>query len=156
MAAFEGVWQPRTEFTIQKLFGPKWPKWVLGDPKRAFFSSEISAGCAFGCKYFSVGWVIQKGPEGSKVCAKTSLNLIRHSNPEILHFEWKKNVHSPPPVKKRGQSFKGPKNMHKTISDLRTEMRLAAGIFLFRRSQTHKTREFFEGYDVLTQDYIRR
>ena len=104
MAAFESVWQLRTEFTPQKLFAPIWHKWVWGGQKSAFFSTEISAWCAFGCKYFSMGWMSQKGPEGSKVCAKTSLNPIRHSNPEILHFESKKICISS--VKQRGSFFK--------------------------------------------------
>ena len=40
--------------------------------------------------------------------AKTSLRLIRHFNPKILHFESKKNLHflPPPPVNKWGLSFK--------------------------------------------------
>ena len=76
----------------------------LGRPKICIFSTEISAWCAFGCKYFSMGWMSQKGPEGSKVCAKTSLNPIRHSNPEILHFESEKNLHF---VNKWEESFKG-------------------------------------------------
>ena len=72
-------------------------KWVTKDPKSAFFWSKFLRGCAFGCTYFSVGCAPQKGPEGSIVCAKTSLNPLRHSDPEILHFEWKKNLHFPPP-----------------------------------------------------------
>ena len=74
-------------------------------PDNALFCPKISSGGVFVCTYFPVGCAHQKGPEGSIVWAKTSLNPMRHSNPEILHFESEKNLHSSP-VKNGGHPLK--------------------------------------------------
>ena len=46
----------------------------------------------FWVKIFSMGWVARKEPEEFKKCVKTSLNLIRHSHPEVLHLELQKQI----------------------------------------------------------------
>ena len=60
----------------------------------------FSSACASWVHILFGGARTPKGPDGSIVCAKTSLNFLRHSNPEILHFEAKKKApfSSPPPV----------------------------------------------------------
>ena len=75
----------------------------MWDQKRSDFGRNFSSVCLHVCKFFSAGCAPQKGPEGSIVCAKTSLNLLRHSNPEILNFESEKFCvfFSPPPQQKR-------------------------------------------------------
>ena len=51
--------------------------------------------------------LVQKGPDGPRVWADTSLTLLRPSNLEIMHFESeKKRAFIPPPVAKTEVSFK--------------------------------------------------
>ena len=68
-------------------------------PKMAILLHFFSSGCASWVHILFGGVRAPKGPEGSIMCAKTSLNFLRHSNPKILHFEVRKipPFLSPPP-----------------------------------------------------------
>ena len=95
LTASDRIWDSKIFWTKKAEVGPAGPKICT------FFSSEISAGCAFGCKYFSVGWVIQKGPKGSKVCQN---KFEPHTTLQSWDFAFwvKKNVHFPPLRKQMG------------------------------------------------------
>ena len=76
-------------------------------PKMAILLHFFSSGCASWVHILFGGVRAPKGPEGSIMCAKTSLNFLRHSNPKILHFEVRKiPPFPPPPVIKRGVPLK--------------------------------------------------
>ena len=60
-----------------------------------------------GCKYFSERAAPQVGADGSKVHNKKNFDPLGHPKPKIGPFEsTKKGDIFPPPVGKRGSSFK--------------------------------------------------
>ena len=60
-----------------------------------------------GCKYFSERAAPQVGPNGSKVHNKKNFDLLGHPKPKLCPIEsTKKGDIPPPPVGKRGSSFK--------------------------------------------------
>ena len=104
-----GLWRhskvfdgPGPNLRPKKYLHPKGTNGSGQPPNWVFFPCQFSSGWAFGCKYFSVGCAPQTHPNGSLLCDKTCLSLLRPPNPEILYFEAKKKAVFSPPRKQIG------------------------------------------------------
>ena len=72
-----------------------------------FYGAATSGGVPDGCKYFSERAAPQVGPYGPKLCNKKKFDLLGHLKLQICPIESTKKGDIPPPVVKRGSSFKG-------------------------------------------------